>query len=185
MKKWFVLALALLLALAGYIGAGPYLAISAIGAAIREQDANALSRRIDFPALRASLKPQLNEHLLHGVGIDRHSGLLGGIGAHIASGIVDTTVEAVVTPYGLAAVIAGRKHWNRIAAGAAANLPPATAAEPAPNPWRDAEKRYHSPSRFSVTVRDDDGRPVVFILTRAGLTWKLSDIRIPAPAETQ
>jgi hypothetical protein len=28
-------------------------------------------------------------------------------------------------------------------------------------------------------VHDDSGRPLVFVLTRDGLRWKLSDIRLP------
>jgi hypothetical protein len=28
-------------------------------------------------------------------------------------------------------------------------------------------------------VSDDDGRPMVFVMTRDGMRWKLSDIRLP------
>ena len=47
------------------------------------------------------------------------------------------------------------------------------------DPLRDAEHRYESPSRFTATVIDEDGDPLVFVLTRDGITWKLSDIRLP------
>ena len=53
----------------------------------------------------------------------------------------------------------------------------------APAPPRDllenAEYRFQSPSRFTATVRNADGDPVVFVLTRQGLAWKVSDVRLP------
>ncbi|MEE7561224.1 hypothetical protein HH299_17155, partial [Xanthomonas sp. Kuri4-2] len=42
-----------------------------------------------------------------------------------------------------------------------------------------AEHRYESSSRFTATVRTAGGDPIVFVLTRDGLRWRLSDIRLP------
>jgi hypothetical protein len=44
---------------------------------------------------------------------------------------------------------------------------------------QDAQYRYESLSRFTATVHDDQGRPVVFVMTRHRLRWRLSDIRLP------
>ena len=53
-------------------------------------------------------------------------------------------------------------------------------AAPAPEVLHDARYRYESPSRFTATMIDD-ARPVpmVFVMTRDGLHWQLSDIRLP------
>ena len=40
-------------------------------------------------------------------------------------------------------------------------------------------RRYESPSRFTATVLDEDGKPMVFVFKRNGLRWKLADIRLP------
>ena len=51
MKKWFALALVVLITLCGYVAVGPYFTVRAIRIAMKEQDATALSRQVDFPAL--------------------------------------------------------------------------------------------------------------------------------------
>src|SRR5690606_6780094 len=120
------------------------------------------------------------DRLVRSVGIDRQAGLLGSLGTAVASELAGGAVELMVTPQGLGALMEGRKVWNR-----ARGLPPprtGAGAAARPDPWRDAERRYESPSRFTATVRTDDGQPLVFVLTRRGLRWRLSDIRLPPPA---
>ena len=46
-------------------------------------------------------------------------------------------------------------------------------------PLKDSHKRFESTSRFTATVTTPDGRPVVFVLDRQGLRWRLTDIRLP------
>ena len=181
MRKWIVLAVLLLAALLAYAAAGPYLTIHAIGKAAREENAAALAKHVDFPPLRASLKAQLGDRLVRSVGLDG-SGLLGALGMAAAGGLVEGAVATMVTPYGLGALMEGRKVWNR-----ASGLPPPATEEgraARANPLRDAEHRYESSSRFTATVRMDDGSPLVFVLTRKGLRWRLSDIRLPPARET-
>ena len=47
------------------------------------------------------------------------------------------------------------------------------------DPLKQAVRRYESPSRFTATVLDEDGKPMVFVFKRNGLRWKLADIRLP------
>ena len=68
MKKWLVgsAALAVLLGLATYVVAGPYLAIHGIRAALAEQDTAKLQRHVDFPSLRVNLRAQVEDlSLIH------------------------------------------------------------------------------------------------------------------------
>lgn len=172
---WALAAIAA--ALLAYVVAGPYIAVRAIGKAVQENDARALARQVDFPALRASLKVQLGDKLVRRAGIDDQSSLLGAIGLRLAGGAIDATVETMVTPLGLAALMEGRQVWRR------ASEPPASmrggAAAPARDPLAGAGHRFESTSRFTATVVDQDGDPLVFVLTRSGLRWRLSDIRLP------
>ena len=45
-------------------------------------------------------------------------------------------------------------------------------------PVQDAVYRYESTSRVTATVRTQSGTPVVMVLTRNGLHWRLSDVRL-------
>lgn len=181
MKKWIALAVVLLVALAGYVAAGPYLTVRAIKAAVQEQDAAALAEQIDFPALRASLKAQLLDAMVREAGSEAQANPFGAFALTMASGVVNGVVEAMVTPVGLAGVMEGRKVWNnaRDSFQRPSAADQAMPAEAAPEPLRDARYRYESASRFTATVADESGRPLVFVLQRDGLRWKLADIRLP------
>jgi hypothetical protein len=176
MKKWAWLAVALLAALLAYGAAGPYLAINAIREAVKAEDAGALARQVDFPALRRSLKAQLADHLVRESGADVQASALGAFGLTIATGLVGGMVDAMVTPVGLGALMEGRKIWNR-----GNNIAPPSRGDAGGQAelLAEPEHRFESPSRFTATVHDDAGRPVVFVLTREGLAWTLSDIRLP------
>ena len=175
MKKWLALALVVLILLGGYVAVGPYLTVRAIRIAVKEQDAASLSRQVDFPALRASLKAQLDDRLLRKAGPDLQSNPLAAFGLSIANSLMGGGVDAMVTPAGLGALMEGHKIWKRVDDGISQRDPDL----PAPEALRDARYRYESPSRFTATVADDEGRPMVFVMTRDGLRWKLSDIRLP------
>lgn len=181
MKKWIWLVIALLLALGAYVGAGPYLTVRAIRVAVKTQDAAALSRQVDFPALRASLKRQLGDRLLREAGPDMQSNLFGAIGLSLAGGLIGGVVDSMVTPLGLGAMMEGRKVWKRVDGGLSPQDAPGDGSiAPEPEPLHDARYRYESLSRFTATVQDDSGHPLVFVMTRDGLQWRLSDIRLPA-----
>jgi hypothetical protein len=175
MKKWIVLVLALLLSLETDVAVGPYLKVRAIRIAVKEQDAAALSRQVDFPALRASLKAQLDDRLLRSAGANLQSNPLAAFGLSIANSLIGGGVDAMVTPAGLGALMEGRKIWKRVDDGVSQRDP----ALPEPEVLHGARYRYESLSRFTATISDDEGRPLVFVMSRDGLRWKLSDIRLP------
>jgi hypothetical protein len=167
--------LLVLVALAGYVVAGPWMTVHAIRHAIKTQDAAALAGQVDFPAVRASLKAQMEDRLARATGPDWQSHPLGQAGLALAHGVLETTVDAMATPSGLAALMEGRAIWKRLRGGVAPTN------QPEPEPLHDARYRFESPSRFNATVRNADGAPTVFVLRRQGLRWKLSEIRLPPP----
>jgi hypothetical protein len=178
MKKWLWLAAAVLAALLAWTAAGPWMTVNAIRDAAQARDAAAMAKQVDFPALRSSLKAQLSDHLLREIGAPAPDNPFAVFGLGIANGLVGGLVDTMVTPAGLGAMMEGRKVWDR-----ASGLPPPSSEEArassAPRPLQDAKYRYESLSRFTATVHDDQGRPVVFVMTRHGLRWRLSDIRLP------
>ena len=78
---------------------------------------------------------------------------------------------------GIAAILEGRATWKR-AIGETVGGDTYAPAVPA-DPLREATHRYESLSRFTATIRDAEGDPVVFVFTRQGLHWRLTDIRLP------
>lgn len=188
MKKWIALVLVLVLLLATYVAAGPYMTIRAIRHAVQEQDAGELAEQVDFPALRASLKAQLIDKMVREAGPDAQSNPFAAIAMTMATGVVNGVVDGMVNPGGLAAVMQGRRLWRNTQDSFArpavdANGEPVPRAEP--EPLHDATMRYESASRFTATIRDEQGNPIVFVLRRNGLRWRLADIRLPldgAPA---
>jgi hypothetical protein len=186
MKKIVALLLVVLLALAGWIAAGPFLTVNAIRDAVAAKDAAALSREVDFPAVRASLKAQLNDHMVRKAGPRMQSGLLGAFALRVGGIAVDAAVDTMVTPMGLAAVMEGRKVWDTVDEGVARPAaPPAsgTTAEPRERALEKPEYRIESPSRVTATIVDEEGRPLTFVLTRQGLDWRLTDLRLPLADE--
>jgi hypothetical protein len=175
MKKWTILLLVALLAIGAWVAAGPWRTVHAIRAAIEADDSAALSAQVDFPALRASLKRQLADRLVRAAGAELQSNALGAFGITLAIGASSMAVDATVNPLGLAAMVQGRAVWRQVGRDFAPPDPAATTQRP----FHDARYRYESPSRFTATVRDEQGRPLVFILTRQGLAWRLTDIRLP------
>lgn len=179
MKRWLVggVLLALVLGLATYGVAGPYLAIHGIRTALAEQDTAKLERYVDFPALRVNLRAQVEDYLARRAGPEVSSNLFGAAALSIANQVLGRGVDTLVTPMGIAAILQGRSTWKRAVGDTIGDdtYAPAVPAEP----LKEAEHRYESLSRFTATVHDADGDPVVFVITRQGLRWRLTDIRLP------
>jgi hypothetical protein len=175
MKKILALLLIALLAVGAYVAAGPWLTVRAIRHALQAQDAAALAEQVDFPAVRASLKAQMEDRLARATGPQWQSNLLGQAGLALANGVLETTVDAMATPSGLAALMEGRAVWKRLRYGFAAS------ATPEAEPLHHAHYRFESFSVFTATVRNADGAPTVFVLHRQGLRWTLTEIRLPPP----
>lgn len=177
MKKWIALVVIAVVLLLGYVAAGPFLTVNAIRDAVKTQDTAALSRHVDFAVLRSNLKAQLDDYVVRRAGPEVQSSLFGALAVRVASGVASGTVEAMVTPAGLGAMLQGRNLWHR-ASGSGVGGDSYQHAPPS-DPLEDAKYGFETTSRFTATVHDDAGNPVVFVLTRDGLRWKLSDIRLP------
>lgn len=179
-RRWSFVPWIVALALAGLLGyviAGPYLAIRGIGQAIEQQDTAALARHVDFPTLRINLKAQLQDYLVRQAGIDAQSSPWGGLALQVAGGITGMGVDALATPAGIGAMLQGHQLWKRATAD---TVDGDTYGRPAPaRPLRGAVERFESTSRFTATVTTASGQPVVFVLSRQGLRWRLTDIRLP------
>lgn len=177
MKKWIALLLAFVLLFAGYVAAGPYLAIHGIRSALAEQDTAKLERYVDFAAVRVNLRAQVEDYLARRAGPDVQSNLLGAFALAVVNRVAGRGVDTMVTPLGVAALLQGRSMWKQ-AIGETIGGDTYAPAVPA-DPLKEAEHHYESPSRFTATIHDENGDPIVFVLSRQGLRWRLTDIRLP------
>ena len=177
---WLYLILALLLLLVGLLAAGPWLAIRGIERGLAERSPGQLSRHIDFPALRVSLKAQLSDHMVRSAGPTIQANPLGALALGTAGQLAGAGIDAVVTPAGVITLLHGQGAWRR-ATGQRQNADTYAAPAP-PDPFDAIDWRYESPSRFTATRHDADGRQTRFIFVRQGLRWRLVDVRLEDPA---
>src|SRR5947207_15898144 len=88
-------------------GASPYFSFWRFTAALRSGNSAALSARMDFPAIRASLKKQLVARFAQRTTSDKWWGNLGPT-------LIDAIVDAYVTPEGIAALITNPEVLNNL-----------------------------------------------------------------------
>jgi len=180
MKKLVALLVVVVLALGAWTAAGPFLTIRALRTAIDEQDSAALSTYVDFPSVRASIRAQVEDYLARRTGAQAQDGVLGALSMGVASAAAGGLTDLLATPAGIGAVMQGRSVFRRLRGDAPTASSPEVAA--AANPLRDVQYGFESLSRFTATVRNADGAPVVLVLTRRGMRWVVTDVRLPLAA---
>ncbi len=159
------------LGLAGYVATGPYRTLNGLQAAVTQGDANALSQYVDFTTLRQNLKDQLNARANTHVNSVLQNGLLSRIAGGLATSVVDTTVNSLVTPAGL----------NRLLLGASliSSQTPTPSGESLQKRLENGRCSFESLSTFTVAFSAVSGSELVLVLTRSGFTWQLTNVRIP------
>ncbi|WP_414445038.1 DUF2939 domain-containing protein [Burkholderia sp. 22PA0106] len=182
----------LVLATVIYAFASPYLALRDLKQAVDARDAQAISRYVDYPALRISLKQQLADELMRRIDLQRHDNPLAMLGAMIGSALIGPLVDAYATPEGVAALLSGLpprgdpgEHPPTLdqPAPAPTPAPPASAAPPAsgvpgPSAAPQANAAYQGVDEFVVVYQRNAGDArYAAIFRRSGLFgWKLSAI---------
>lgn len=181
MKKWLAIALLAFVAIVAWIAAGPFRTMDSIGRAVQTNDTAELARHVDFPAVRSSLRAQLDDYLVRRAGADAQASPFGALALRIAGAASGGLVDVLATPAGIGLVLQGRDVWHRVSGGGIS--PTDTYAHVPPEELlAGASYRFESPSRFTATVPNRDGAPVVFVLTRDGLDWRITDVRLPLAA---
>ncbi|ROZ80895.1 DUF2939 domain-containing protein [Pseudomonas neustonica] len=192
-SKLFYLVGALLVAGLLYVVASPFLVVHSIQSAVEQRDAEALSSHVDYPVFRQNMKDQVNARIMEEVTVELEGNPFAAMGIALASKVVDSVVDSMITPAGIARMMQGEKPAMAAvkAGGAGGEMPdtgdsqepvlPAEHEQPAQKPFEDASMGYESLSRFVVTFTDESGEEVRFIFHRHGIAdWLLSDMTLPA-----
>lgn len=169
-----------LLALLAYLYATPYLTVISLRAAAEARDAAAISDHVDYPALRQSLKDQLNSHMMVSMAKEMDDNPFAALGAAFASMMVDGLIEGLITPTGLANLMAGESIDEASESGGSSSS--GSSADDR-ELFPGATMGYDGMSRFVVTAMNDSGETADFVFKRHGIfSWKLSEMVMPLPA---
>lgn len=138
--------------LAVFAYASPYLVLSRMRDAVQARDTDMLNRYVDYPALRASLKQQVTQMLSQRVDSQKLQHPLAALGALVGMAFVGPLVDAYATPDGVAALLKGMPPR-----GEPGETPPSVAneqSEPAPQP-----QATPSPSASASAAPDEANAP--------------------------
>jgi hypothetical protein len=170
MKRIPVLAAGALLLVAVTSFASPWWTLHSLRTAAARHDGGAVAAQVDFPALRTSVKAQMQASLKRDMGNADGGNPFAAVGTGLAMALVNPLVDAVVTPAGVAAMV----EHGKVSIGKAHPAP--AAAEPAPPSDKPHYAlRYRGMNSFAV-IADDGGS---FVFRRDGLwSWKLAGIEL-------
>ncbi|WP_230537581.1 DUF2939 domain-containing protein [Janthinobacterium sp. FW305-129] len=173
MKKITLAAVAAAIALAATAYASPYYALHQIKSALAERNAEALAAHVDFPALRASVKTQLEAGMARSIEATAGSdNPLAALGQRVASAMLGKMVDAMVSPAGVVALV--NKSAVSPQTDANADAPAEGARKKA-----DYSAGYAGVNTFVVRAKDGDAQQGALVLLRHGVWgWKLSSIEI-------
>jgi hypothetical protein len=175
LKKITIAAAVAAAALAATAYASPYYALHQIKAALAERNAEALAEHVDFPALRASVKTQLEASMARSIAATAGSdNPLAALGQSIASAMLGKMVDTMVSPAGVVALV----NKSAVSPQADANT---NADAPADGARKKAEYSagYAGVNTFVVRAKDGNAQEGALVLLRHGVWgWKLSSIEI-------
>lgn len=166
----------LLVVIGGWFYYTPYLAVKNMREAAERKDSATLSRYINFPSVRESLKASVNAKMLSEMGKMQDRNPFAALGAAFAMALVGPIVDAMITPEALAMMMKGEK--PSIEKG----KPTATPASAASEPEVETLMGYENFDQFVVSAkrRGASDEPVALVFQREGLmSWKLTSIRLP------
>jgi hypothetical protein len=155
--RWLVILCVFILLI---YGASPYFSFWRFTEALRSGDSAALSSRMDFPAIRASLKKQLVARFAQRTNSHKWWNNLG-------PNLIDTIIDAYVTPEGIAALISNPEVLKSLKRPQEFRFPAGKAQD-----WSKVRHAFFTgPRTFAV---DREGIKLRFRFT--GLGWKLYDL---------
>lgn len=149
-------------------GASPYFSFWRFTTAVRSRDAAAISKRIDFPAVRASLKRQLVARFANQTSSHKR-------GINLGPTLIDAIIDAYVTPEGIAALLSNPEALKNLKA-------------PREFHFEFGKNEDFSKVRYAFFtgprsfVVDRDGIMLWFRFTGAG--WQLHDLDLGLTGQT-
>jgi Protein of unknown function (DUF2939) len=163
----------LAVACGGGLYASPYLTLYQVYQAAERKDVKKISKHVDFPSLRDSVKSNLQTIIAKETSQTQNP-LLSLLGSTIGEAVLDPVLETVVTPTGVAALLEGQQ----LQLGQMGKKSSFEQGAGAP----DVKAEYESFDQFAVSVKPkgESVEPVTILLSRNGFSWKISGVRLPS-----
>ncbi len=168
------LALAVI-AVSGWFYYTPYMAVHGMQEAAQERDATRLAGYVDFPVVKENLKADLNGRMLQKL----QGQPFAAVGAVFAGALVNTMVDAIVSPQGLAMMMHGEKP---LTASTAERTESGSQEQPKETSQVETRMGYDGLNQFAIRVhrRDTPDQVIHLVLQRRHLlSWQLAEIRLP------
>jgi curved DNA-binding protein CbpA len=155
----------------------------------KDADSEQLSTYVDFPAVRESLKAQFLASMSKQMAEIGKDNPFAGLGMMMAGNMVNTFVDGMVTPEGLATMLRNAKtkqtelqNQPRVSpSGSASAREPDAPPDPALQPV--IAKHYNGLDYFHIDIKEQGQADpaLTWVLRRHGLlSWKLTSIRLHA-----
>ncbi len=156
----------------GGVYASPYLTLYQMYQSVEKKDVQGIASHVDFPALRQSVKTNV-QAIVHQETSQQQNPLLDILGSVLGGVVLEPVVDTVVTPEGVAALLEGQRIQLN------GNDKQAQFSGKAPDV--DVKAEYESFNQFAVSVKPkgEDTPPVTLLMSRDGLSWKISGVRLP------
>jgi hypothetical protein len=155
--RWLVIICIIVLLV---YGASPYFSFWRFTVAVQSRNAAAISSRVDFPAVRTSLKKQLVARFAHQG--NRHKRW-----SNLGPTLIDAIIDAYITPDGIAALLSNPEVLKNLKAPQQFHFTPGKTT----NSSKVSYAFFTGPRSFLVTR---DGIKLLFHFTGSG--WKLYDL---------
>lgn len=165
--KWAGLfAVVVVLVAVGWYFASPSYTLAQMRDAAKANDADALSRYIDYESLREDLKAEFMAHMM--AEAQKNGSGFGALGVALGSAMIGPMVDGMVSPAGMRAMLLADQQKN-----AAGSKAPATPVKVDSDPV--IERRSFS----EFVVRSNQKTEGAMVFKRHGLGWKLSGVDLP------
>ncbi|HOI16542.1 MAG TPA: DUF2939 domain-containing protein, partial [Geobacteraceae bacterium] len=175
MKKKIILLASFVILVIGYVASGPFITIYQIKSGLEQQDSEKLSDNIDFPTLRSNLKEQLNANMMQNVASELRDNPFSALAMGLASKMTETMVDMLVTPNAIRSMVEGKNPLQHQKDG----KDPQESTGKKSDLFKNASFSFDGISKFSVRMTINENKEIRYVLTREGLSWKLSNIIIP------
>lgn len=167
---------ALVATISAYI-AWPYFSMWQLYSALQSKNADALSGQIDFPSLRTSLKDQINAFVMAKMAGNQEmqGNILAGLTVAVLPKIVDSMVDAYVTPAGVTQL------FKADGFNSESQSPKSQTSASELDPSKTIKFAFFSnPSQFLLKTENVD-----FVFRLRDWTWKLTEVKLTESALTQ
>ena len=184
--------------------ASPYWVLYQINQAYQQNNAVGISKYIDFAQVKASLKPQIQQRMHTAIGVEHLPQALQKWGNQLNNVLGDQLIDVVMNEQTILLLMQGKELKEAIGLNtratknnindvlglkntldALSSLPNIESSLPEHLPTKVAspakrKAHYTKWNQFDIVIPTDSGSATRVIMTRVGLSWKITAVLLPS-----